>query len=351
MDSRPKVPVAVLGATGGVGQRLVSLLSVHPWFELVAVAASARSAGRSYGDAVRWVLPRPLPAAAAGLPVLPAEPGIDAPLVFSALDPAVAGPIEGAFARGGSLVVSNARSHRMDPDVPLVVPEVNPDHLALLDVQDRGPGGIVTNPNCATIGLVLALKPLADAFGVSEVHVSTLQAISGAGLPGPESLAFLDNVIPHIPGEEEKAEAETAKILGRLEQDRVRTAPIRVSAHCNRVPVLEGHTICASVALEREATAEELVAAWRAFRAEPQELALPSAPEHPTLYLDAPDAPQPRLHRDLEGGMAVSVGRLRPCPLSSWRFVCLSHNTIRGAAGGAILLAELAVARGRVEGA
>jgi len=343
-----RIPVAVLGATGSVGQRFVQLLADHPWFELAALAASERRAGERYGDAVRWVLDAPLPAAAAATLLCEATPAIDVPLVFSALSADVAGPIEEAFARAGKLVVSNASSHRMRRDVPLLVPEVNADHLALLERQDYPQGGgIVTNPNCSTIGLALALAPLERRFGVRGLHVVTLQAISGAGL-GLPGMDLVDNVVPFIGGEEEKLASETRKILGRLQGGEVRESEVVVSAQCNRVPVLDGHTECVSLRLARPATRDELLAAWREFRAEPQELALPSAPARPVVYLDDPAAPQPRKHRDLERGMATVVGRLQPCPLHDWRFVLLSHNTLRGAAGGALLAAELAVARGRV---
>jgi aspartate-semialdehyde dehydrogenase len=357
-----RIPVAVLGATGSVGQRFVELLAGHPGFELRAVAASGRSAGRPYGEAVRWLQASALPEDVARMPVAPCEPGAvgDCPLVFSALDSSVAGEVESAFAAAGRLVVSNSKNHRLDPDVPLVVPEVNPDHVELARTQ-AGPGAILTNPNCSTIGLVLALKPLVDAFGVERVHVVTLQALSGAGIPGVPSMQAVDNVIPYIPGEEEKIEAETRKILGPLAVmpgdggaaaggARVEPSPVVVSAACNRVAVIDGHLECVSVQLAREAEAGELVEAWRSFRAEPQERGLFSAPASPVVYLDEPDAPQPRLHRDLGGGMAAAVGRLRPCPLFHYKFVTLSHNTLRGAAGGALLLAELAVARGLLDG-
>lgn len=343
------IPVAILGATGSVGQRFVELLTNHPWFEIGALCASERSAGRPYREAVHWIQSTPLPKTAGAMLVQPCDPHPALPLHFSALDASVAGPIEEACARAGSVVVSNAKSHRMDPDVPLVVPEVNPDHLELLERQEFGGGAILTNPNCSTIGLVLALQPLVRSFGVERVHVVTLQALSGAGLPGVPSLGILDNAIPWIEGEEEKMEAETRRILGRLENGRVHPAELTVSAACNRVPVLDGHTECVSLSLGRRAEASELIEAWRGFRAEPQELGLPSAPARPTIYLDQPDAPQPRLHRGLERGMAAVIGRLRPCPILDWKFTALSHNTLRGAAGGAILLAELLVARGGLE--
>jgi aspartate-semialdehyde dehydrogenase len=253
--------------------------------------------------------------------------------------------VEEAFARAGRVVVSNARSHRMDADVPLLVPEVNPDHLAL-GKRQGWPGMILTNPNCSTIGLVLALKPLVDAFGVAEVHVVTMQALSGAGLPGVPGMRAVDNVVPFIGGEEEKMEMETLKILGRLDGGSIALAGVRVSATCNRVPVTDGHLQCVSVKLERPASADDVCRAWTAFAGEPQRLGLPSAPLPVLHLLPEKDAPQPRLHRDLGRGMAASVGRLRRCSILDWKFVTLSHNTVRGAAGGALLVAELAVDKG-----
>lgn len=344
-----KIPVGVLGATGSVGQRFVSLLADHPWFEIVALTASERSAGKPYGEAVQWFQEQPLPPGVAAMTVLPTAPPLPCKLLFSALDAAAADTAEGELAGAGHFVVSNAKSHRMDPDVPLVVPEVNPDHLDLVGSQDRGEGAIVTNPNCSTIGLVLALKPLADAFGISTVHVVTMQALSGAGIPGVPSLAAIDNLVPYIPGEEEKVEAETRKILGRL-NGAIDPASIEISAQCNRVAVIDGHTECVSVRFERPAALEDVREALESFTALPQELGLPSAPTPPILVTDLPDRPQPRLDRGRGRGMAVTVGRLRPCPVFDVKFVVLSHNTLRGAAGGSILVAELAVARGLVPG-
>lgn len=352
-----KIPVAVLGATGTVGQRFVSLLEEHPWFEVQAVAASERSEGKSYGEAVTWIQTRPLSPRLAAMAVQPCRPSLVPAdgeeairLVFSALDASVAGEIETSFAEAGHLVVSNARNHRMEPDVPLLVPEVNPEHLVLAERQAVRPGAILTNPNCSTIGLVLALKPLADAFGIERLHVVTLQAISGAGLPGVSSYHMTDNVLPFISGEEAKMQSETRKILGRLTGGEVEPASLVVSAQCNRVPVVDGHLLCVSAALGRRADLEEVRAAWTEFRALPQQLGLPSAPLRPIHYLSDPAAPQPRLHRDLDGGMAVVVGRLQECPTADIRFVALSHNTIRGAAGGSLLVGELATARGLVPG-
>ncbi len=346
--SRP-LRAAVLGATGTVGQRFVTLLAGHPWFEIEALAASERSAGKSYRDAATWIQTRPIDETVAAMPVHTIGELLDRnfDLVFSALDSSVARQVEPAFARR-CLVVTNASAHRMDEDVPLLVPEVNPDHLDLLGPPSDGtllPGGIVANPNCSTIGLVLALKPLHDAFGIDRLSVVTLQAVSGAGLPGISSYEIMDNVIPWIASEEEKLEIETGKILGRVDGGAIDPARIVVSAQCNRVPVVDGHTLCISVSLKSEPEPEEVREAWRSFRGEPQELGLPSAPELPTVYLGDDEPPQTRIHRDLGQGMTVPIGRLRECPVLDFRFVALSHNTLRGAAGGAVLAAELAVAR------
>lgn len=353
-----RAPVAVLGATGSVGQRFVQLLADHPWFEIRALTASERSEGKPYGEAVDWAQVTPLPPAIAALRVRPTDSATaeacraeGCRVVFSALDASVAGAAETAFAEAGCVVVSNARSHRMDRDVPLLVPEVNADHLALLGHQRfASGGGLLTNPNCSTIGLVLALKPLVEAFGVERVHVVTLQALSGAGLPGVPAVSVIDNLIPYIAGEEEKIETETRKILGRLSEGAIDGLEIGISATCNRVPVIDGHTLCVSVGLKAQASPADLRAAWETFSGQPQMLNLPLAPAQPVHFLAAPDAPQPRLHRDRERGMAITVGRLRPCELFDYKFVTLSHNTLRGAAGGAVLVAEMAIARGFVDG-
>lgn len=344
-----RIPVAVLGATGSVGQRFLQLLDGHPYFRVVELTASDRSAGKSYRAAASWFQDTPIPAAMADLPLLPTDPEtapLASRLLFSALDSAAADLHEAAYARRGHLVVSNAKSHRMDADVPLLVPEVNPEHLALLARQGFGGGGILTNPNCSTIGLVLALKPLYDAFGLEAVQVVTMQAVSGAGIPGVPSMAILDNLIPHIGGEEDKLEVETLKILGRLDGEGFAFADFKVSAACNRVPVIDGHTECVAVKLGRPAPREEVAEALRSFTGEPQALRLPSAPAWPIHLLEADDRPQPRLDRLADGGMATTVGRLRPCPIFDYKFVLLSHNTLRGAAGGSILVAELALAKG-----
>jgi aspartate-semialdehyde dehydrogenase len=350
MPLKDRIPVAVLGATGSVGQRMVTLLERHPWFRLGSVTASERSVGRLFQEAANWVLPTPIPEEVAGMQVYSTGPELEERLLFSALDASVAGSVETEYAERGHVVVSNARNHRMDPDVPLLVPEVNPDHLDLVARQSFGGGAIIANPNCSTIGMALALAPLHRAFGVERVNVVTLQAISGAGIPGVSSLQIIDNIIPYISGEEEKLETEPLKILGELADGVVAPAPVTVSAQCNRVPVVDGHTLCISVELGRTVSAEAIIDVWDSFRSEPHALGLPSAPSRPVVYLDEPDQPQPRMHRDLGNGMAVAVGRLRPCPLLGWKFVTTSHNTVRGAAGGALLCAELAVARRAVEG-
>ena len=350
-----RIPVAVLGATGMVGQRFIELLQGHPWFELVALAASEQHGGRSYAEVTRWRLPgSEMPAVAAALPVVACRPEAlpAVKIVFSALPAEVAGEIEAEFAHAGAAVFSNAKNHRMAADVPLIVPEVNADHAAAI-VQQRKlrgwSGCIVTNANCSATPLVMALKPLQEAFGVRKVMVTTLQAISGAGYPGLPSYDILDNAIPFIAGEEEKVESETRKMLGMWEEGRgFSDAPILVSAQCNRVATREGHLECASIELERDVNPEEIIATWERFTLEPQRLNLPSAPEHALLYRSEPDRPQTLRDRDAGHGMAVSIGRLRHCPILSYKFVLLGHNTIRGAAGGSILNAELCVSKGLV---
>jgi aspartate-semialdehyde dehydrogenase len=337
-----KIPVGILGATGSVGQKFVQLLTNHPWFEIAALAASGRSSGRAYSEAVNWFQSSALDKRIGSMLVSECSPSLPGKVVFSALDSNVAGEIESEFASKGYFVFSNSRNHRMDPSVPLLVPEINPNHLELINSQEFGKGAIVTNPNCSAIGLTMALKPLVDNFGVTQVHVVTMQALSGAGYPGVASLDILDNVIPFISGEEEKMEAEPLKILGKLEKQKVSFAEIKISASCNRVAVQDGHLECVSVKLGRSASAEEIKKAWNNFSSEPQQMQLPMAPEHPIYYFEEPNYPQPKLHRHLDKGMAVSIGRLRSCALFDYKFVLLSHNTIRGAAGGAILNAELA---------
>ncbi len=344
-----KIPVAILGATGLVGQRLVQLLAEHPWFQVRALAASDSSVDKRYADAVKWHLGSDMPAVAREMIVQPCEPKFDAPLVFSALPSDVADEIEERFANAGCLVSSNAASHRMDADVPLVIPEVNVDHLELVRVQRarrRSRGAIVCNPNCSTIHLTLALKPLADKFGLRRVIVTTMQALSGAGYPGVASLDILDNVIPFIGGEEPKLEAEPLKILGKMSGERIANADFKISASCNRVATSDGHLETASVELIEKASVDAVRRALAEFSAEPQTLKLPTAPAHPIVVRDQVDRPQPRLDRDVENGMATVVGRLRACNVLDYKFVLLGHNTIRGAAGGTLLNAELLVAKG-----
>lgn len=347
-----KIPVGVLGATGVVGQRFLALLEHHPWFEPVWLAASDRSRGKLYAEATAWRLTTPMPARFAGLPLSPADPKqCPVKLVFASTDAASARQLEPALAAAGKIVVSNSSALRMQPDVPLLVPECNPEHLALVERQPSfaATGGyVVTNPNCSAAGLVMALAPLQQAFGLRRVAVVTLQALSGAGYPGVASLDIVGNVIPYIAHEEEKLEQETQKILGRLDGGAIAPADFVVSASCNRVGVVDGHLEAVSVELERKAGLEEVAAALRGFRGRPQELRLPSAPEAPLELLTAPDRPQPRLDVNLGRGMTVSVGRLRPCPLFDYKFTVLSHNTLRGAAGAALLNAELLHAEGRL---
>lgn len=341
-----KIPVAILGATGMVGQKFIELLAHHPWFTIASLAASDRSVGKRYGEAVRWAMPRPLPQELADMPVMACRPDLPGRVAFSGLDAGVAGEIETAFATAGYQVVSNASHHRMAADVPLLIPEVNNEHLKLLSGQRFGQGGIVTNPNCSVIGLCMVLKPLFDNWGIEAAHVVTLQALSGAGYPGVASMDILDNVIPFINQEEAKVEQEPLKILGTYHNRSIVPCQIKLTAQCMRVPVTDGHLACVSVKLKQKASAEEIIHAWRQFRGEPQRLGLPTAPERPIIYLDDERHPQPKLHRGLENGMAVSVGRLRPCPLFDWKFVVLSHNTVRGAAGCALLNAELMAKQG-----
>lgn len=349
IDKTKKIPIAVLGATGMVGQRFIALLANHPWFTLGAVVGSERRAGQTYGDAVKWRLPTPAPAAAMHLPLLAPDAAFDAPIAFSALPTEVAGEIEALTARRGTAVFSNASSYRMDDDVPLLIPEVNPDHIDLIPRQRaaRGWSGmIITNPNCSTIQIALALKPLQDAFGVTKMQVTTMQAISGAGYPGVASYDIIDNVIPFIGQEEEKIERETRKILGTYQDHGVIPASMTISAQCTRVAVREGHLACVSVELGSDASSADLVAAWRAFAPEPQQRHLPSAPQPAIVVRDERDRPQPLLDRDTGDGMAVVIGRVRPCPVLGHKFVVLGHNTIRGAAGATLLNAELLLTRG-----
>jgi len=339
------IEVGILGATGMVGQQFIALLAQHPWFKVTWLGASERSAGKAYRDACAWRLPSPLSADVAELKV--AEAGQSAgkapKLVFSGLDSSVAGEIEGAFAQAGHVIVSNSRNYRMEADVPLLIPEVNGDHLALLKSQDaRGwKGRIVTNPNCVVVVYAMALAPLRQ-FGLQTSILTSLQAISGAGYPGVPSWDILGNVIPFIGGgEEEKIETETNKILGTVKGGVVENHPVRVSAAVTRVPVQNGHTASIAVALEQKPEPGAIVAAWNGFRGKAQEHDLPSAPKQPIVYLTEANRPQPALDANRDGGMTVTVGRLRRCPVLDYKFVALGHNTIRGAAGVAILNAEL----------
>lgn len=347
-----KIPVAVLGATGTVGQKFIRLLSEHPWFEVVAVAASSTSAGRSYEEATRWREAVPLPPAIAGKVVRECLPPLPGRIVFSALDAEVAGPIEQDFARSGAFVVTNARNHRMDVDVPLLIPEANADHLVLIDRQREGrgwKGALLANPNCSTAALALALAPLHRAFGLERLFVSTMQAVSGAGYPGVPSLDIVGNVIPNIGGEEEKIERESRKILGELSNGAVDPASFAVSVHTNRVAVVDGHMATVSAGFSRRVTPDEALTVLREFRAPGCIADLPSSPNPPIEVDTRTDRPQPRLDLDRGGGMAVTVGRVRPCPILDLRMVVLGHNTIRGAAGQAVQIAELLVAQGRIE--
>lgn len=349
-EPRSRIPVAVLGATGAVGQAFVRLLATHPWFELVEVAASERSAGRPYAEAARWIGGDAIPSAVAGLDVLPCDPSrVRSKLVFSALDSGVAGEAEAAFAQAGAHVLSNAKNYRMAPDVPLVVAEVNPDHLQLLEAQRRArgwEGGIVTNGNCSTIVAVSALAPIHRAFGVKRAFMATMQAVSGAGYPGVPSLDILGNVVPYIKDEEDKLETETRKMLGRLAGSSIAEAEIAVSAHTNRVPVEHGHTVCLSIELDRKATPEEVTRALEAWRGAEIARGLPTSPERPIIVASEPDRPQPRRDVDAGGGMSVTVGRVREDPMFDVKLVAMGHNIVRGAAGASVLNAELLVASG-----
>ncbi len=346
-------PVAVLGATGAVGQAFIRLLEGHPWFDLVEVAASERSAGKSYASAARW-LEGSMPANVAAMQVLACTPDqVKAPIVFSALDSSVAGDVEAAFAAAGRLVLSNAKNYRMDADVPLVIPEVNGDHLELLTQQrlNRGwTGGIVTNANCAVTVAAMALAPLHEAYGVTKVFVSTMQAVSGAGYPGVPSLDILGNVIPYIGDEEPKIETELVKLLGRYDVTGIVAAPIVTSAHANRVAVEHGHTVCLSVAFERPPSPDDALSTLRNWKGFPAVQGLPSAPVPALIVRDEQDRPQARRDVHAGRGMAVTIGRVRADNLFDLRLVAMAHNVVRGAAGGSILNAELLVATGQLDG-
>ncbi len=345
MKPKEKISVGILGATGSVGQKFIELLSDHPWFEIKELAASESSAGKNYKNAVDWFLPAPMPEQVTEIEVKKCEPNLNCKIVFSGLDSSIAGKIESDFAKNGYVVISNSRNHRMDKDIPLLIPEINPEHIELIKKQKYGEGFIVTNPNCSTIGLSLALKPLLDNFGIDSVNVVTMQAISGAGNPKKINLDIEDNVIPLIKGEEEKMETEPLKIFGELNLDEISFADFQINAQCNRVNVTDGHMETIQVKLKKAASKNEIINSWRNFSSEPQKLKLPSAPKHPIHYFDEEDFPQPKIHRYIENGMAVSIGRLRPDKFFDYKFVVLSHNTARGAAGGAILCAEILKAK------
>ncbi len=349
-----RIPVAVLGATGAVGQTFIRLLADHPWFQLAELAASERSAGKPYAEAARWIGDA-MPEQVRGMTVLACDPRqVKSRLVFSALDSSVAGDVELAFARAGRLVLSNAKNFRMDDDVPLVIPEVNADHLALLEVQraKRGwSGGIVTNANCASIMAVMALAPLHEAFGINRLFVATMQAVSGAGYPGVPSLDILGNVIPYIKDEEAKIEVEICKMLGRRADTRIEPADITISAHANRVPVENGHTVCLSVDFLQHVSASAALDVLREWRGDASARDLPSSPARALLVTDEPDRPQPRRDVGAGRGMTVTVGRVRDDPLFDVKLVAMGHNTIRGAAGASVLNAELLVATGQAGGA
>jgi len=351
-----KLEIGILGATGMVGQRFIQLLEEHPWFQITWLAASDRSSGKKYEEAAKWRLDTPCPERIAKMIISPAEPvspaGVAAPkIIFAALDSDIAREMEPKFAAAGCAVVSNSSAFRMHPDVPLVIPEVNADHLHLIEKQSwrkESGGYIVTNPNCSAIGLVMALKPIEERFGIEAIFVSTMQAISGAGYPGVASMDILGNVVPYIKNEEEKMQEETLKLLGKFESGAIASLPAKMSAHCNRVPVEDGHTESVSIKLKRPATKEELLAAWAEFQPL-KDQDLPTAPAQPVEWLAQEDRPQPRLDKNRGRGMAASVGRLRPCGLLDWKFTVLSHNTIRGAAGAAIVNAELLLSLGKLE--
>lgn len=343
-----KIPVGILGATGNVGQRFVQLLDGHPWFEVKYLCASEKSFGQRYGDIVSWKVSPKIPENAANMRLRLCVPNFKARVVFSSLDSSVAGPIEEDFAKNGYIVISNSKNHRMDKDVPLLIPEVNPEHLDLIQVQRKrlgGKGFIVTNPNCTTIGLTMALKPLQDVFGVSKVIVTTMQALSGAGYPGVPSLDAIDNVVPFIGDEEEKVETEPLKLLGSLGNGKINSANIAISAHCNRVAVRDGHLESVTVELIKKGSLDEIIKVFRNFKSVPQELNLPFSPKNPIIVRMEDDRPQPVLDRDINNGMTISIGRIRKSSIFDIKFTLLVHNTIRGAAGAAILNAELLKAK------
>lgn len=346
-----RIEVGILGATGMVGQHFIKFLQGHPWFDLKWLGASDRSAGKRYRDAMTWHLAGGTPGTVADIRVEDCKPGNAPRLLFSAMDASVATEIERAYAEAGHVVVSNSKNHRMESDVPLLVPEINPDHLKLVPGQQRNrgwKGQIVTNPNCSTVGLTMGLGPLKQ-FGITKVIVTTMQAISGAGYPGVASMDIMGNVVPFIGGEEEKMQVETQKILGDFRGDHIEPLAAKVSAHCNRVAVVDGHTETVSLEFSAKPSEADLRQALESFRGVPQERELPSAPPRPVIYMEDANRPQPRKDAERERGMAAFVGRLRPCPVLDYKFVVLSHNTIRGAAGAAVLNAELMHSEGMLD--
>ena len=346
-----RIEVGILGGTGMVGQHFVKFLQGHSWFDLKWLGASDRSAGKKYRNAMKWHLGGETPESVADIVVEDCKPGNAPRLLFSAMDASVATEIERAFAQAGHVVVSNSKNHRMERDVPLLVPEINPDHLKLVPGQQRArgwKGQIVTNPNCSTVVLTMGLGPL-KPFGITKVIATTLQAISGAGYPGVPSMDINANVIPFIGGEEEKMQQETQKILGEFRGDHVEPLAARVSAHCNRVPVVDGHTVTISVELSSKPSLADLRHAFDSFTSVPQSRNLPSAPARPVQYMEQQDRPQPRKDAERDRGMAAFVGRLRECPVLDWKFVALGHNTVRGAAGAAVLNAELMSTEGMLD--
>jgi aspartate-semialdehyde dehydrogenase len=351
MAMKKRIPVGILGATGAVGQRFVQLLVDHPWFEIVAVTGSDRTAGQAYGQGVNWVVPGDPPPAVADLVVQETRPDLDVPVVFSALPTALAREWEPKFAAVGYAVVTNASAYRMTADIPLLIPEINPDHTGLIPAQRAGrgwPGFIVASPNCSTTSAVLPMKVLQDAFGLQAAIMTTMQALSGAGYPGVPSMAIMDNVVPYIGGEDEKLEAEPKKLLGtfRAGAAAIEMAAIEMSAQANRVPVSDGHLASISVKLGRKATPAEAIAAFESWRPPAVCAELPSSPGNVLIYRHENDRPQPRLDRDAEAGMAWTVGKVRQCGVLDLRFLAITHNTLRGAASGSVLNAELLVAQG-----
>ena len=342
-----KIPVAILGATGSVGQKFVELLSNHPWFEIAELAASEKSSGKKYKDATKWIMSSKLKTEISEIEVKSCKPNLKSKLVFSALDSSVAGEIETEFANNGYFVISNSKNHRFDKDVPLIIPEVNHSHLELIKNKN---GAIVTNPNCSTIGLTMAIKPLFDAFGIEQLNVVTMQAVSGGGYPGVPSMDILGNVVPFISGEEEKMKTEPLKILGELKNNEIKYADFTISAQCNRVAVIDGHLETVQIKFKNKPGRNEILEVWENFKSLPQELKLPYAPKQPIYYFEEDYLPQPRLNSNLENGMAVSVGRLREDEIFDFKFVVLSHNTVRGAAGGTLLAAELLKAKNYLDG-